>query len=124
MQNLYELLMGNDARERSRVCVETESGETFSYSALDEHSARMANLLVSCGIAPGDRVAVQVEKSPHAVFLYLACLRTGAVYLPINTVYTSEETDYFLADAQPKVMVCQPDRWEEISGLCRRLIPG
>ena len=119
MQNLYDILVGSETLERSRVCIETPLGQIFRYDDLDEQSARLANLLTSCGIVPGDRVAVQVEKSPQAVFLYLACLRAGAVYLPLNTAYTREETDYFLDDAQPKVMVCLPDRAEETANLCR-----
>jgi malonyl-CoA/methylmalonyl-CoA synthetase len=118
VQNLYDILVGSAASERSRVCIETPLGQSYTYGDLDEHSARLANLLTSCGVVPGDRVAVQVEKSPHAVFLYLACLRAGAIYLPINPAYTRDETDYFLDDAQPKVMVCPPKRFEEISGLC------
>ena len=124
MQNLYDILVGIEVSERLRVCIETPVGRSYSYGDLDEHSARLANLLTSCGVVPGDRVAVQVEKSPHAVFLYLACLRVGAIYVPINTAYTREETDYFLDDAQPKVMVCTPERFEEIASLCgRRNIP-
>jgi malonyl-CoA/methylmalonyl-CoA synthetase len=120
MQNLYDLLVSNKTSERSRVCIETPQGQTFTYGDLDESSARLANLLVSCGVAPGDRVAVQVEKSPQAIFLNLACLRAGAIYLPLNTAYTREETEYFLGDARPKVMVGTPERMEEIADLCRR----
>lgn len=120
MQNLYDMLVGGEPSERSRVCIETPLGQCYSYADLDEHSARLANLLVSCGIAPGDRVAVQAEKSPQAVFLYLACLRAGAIYLPLNPAYTGEETDYFLDDAQPKVMICAPDHSAEVANLCRR----
>ena len=118
-ENLYEILAGDTTRDRSRVCLETPAGQSFSYGDLDEHSGRLANLLVSHGIVPGDRVAVQVEKSPEAVFLYLACLRAGAVYLPLNPSYTREETDHLLGDAQPKAMVCQPERCEEMAGLSR-----
>ena len=56
----------------------------------------------------GDRVAVQVEKSPEAIFLYLACLRAGAIYLPLNTAYTRHEIEYFVTDAEPSVIVCRP----------------
>ncbi len=115
--NLYEKLIGSDAMDR--VCLETPWGETYSYSGVDECSGRLANLLISCGVAPGDRVAVQIEKSPQVVFLYLACLRVGAAYLPLNTVYTLEETGYFLGDARPKVVVCPPERREDAAGLCR-----
>ena len=119
-QSFYDIVAGNFPGDRSLACIETPDGQRFSYFNLDEHSAQMANLLASCGIVPGDRVAVQVEKSPQSVFLYLACLRTGAIYLPLNTAYTREELDYFLGDAQPKAMICQPERYEEIAELCRR----
>lgn len=125
MQNLYDILLGRETLERSCLCIETENGQSYSYGDLDEHAARFANLLTSCGIAPGDRVAVQAEKSPQAVFLYLACLRAGAIYLPINTANALEETEYFLADAQPKLMVCPPERAGHIANLCgRRGIPN
>jgi malonyl-CoA/methylmalonyl-CoA synthetase len=119
-QNIYELLIGGPPTERSLTCLEIPDGQSFTYGEVDEHSARIANLLASRGMVAGDRVAVQAEKSAHAVFLYLACLRTGAVYLPLNTSYTSEETSYFLADAQPQAMICQPERYEEALGLCRQ----
>ncbi len=111
--------MGIAPTERSLVCLEDPEGRSFTYGEVDEHSGRIANLLVSSGIVPGDRVIVQVEKSPQAVFLYLACLRAGAVYLPLNTSYTGEETSYFLADARPRIMICPPERYEEALGLCR-----
>ncbi len=115
--NLYESLIGGESLDR--VCLETPSGQTYSYGDADECSGRLANLLVSCGVAPGDRVAALIEKSPRAVFLYLACLRVGAAYLPLNTAYTLEETGYFLGDARPKVMIYPPERRAEVSSLCR-----
>ena len=93
-QNMYELLIGAPPAEPALACLETTSGQTFTYGDADGHSARMANLLAARGIVAGDRVVVQVEKSAQAVFLYLACLRAGAVYLPLNTSYTGEETRY------------------------------
>ena len=74
----------------------------------------------SAGVAPGDRVAVQVEKSPEAMLLYLACLRAGAVYLPLNTAYTPAEIDYFLGDAEPRVVVCDPAQQDAHRALGRR----
>ena len=62
------------------------------------------------GVKPGDRVAVQVEKTPEAVALYLACLRAGAVYLPLNTAYTIAELDYFVGDAEPALFVSAPGK--------------
>ncbi len=72
-------------------------------------SGRFANVLADAGVQPGDRVAMQTEKSPEALALYLACLRAGALFLPLNTAYTAAELDYFLGDAEPRVAVCAPD---------------
>ena len=78
-------------------------------------AARFAHVLVRHGVVPGDRVAVQVEKSPNALCLYLACLRAGAVYLPLNTGYTPSELAYFASDAEPKVFVCAGRNLEKVS---------
>ena len=91
-----------------KIFLETPAGTRTSYGDLLASCGRLANALVALGVKPGDRVAVQVEKSPEAVFLYLACLRAGAVFLPLNTAYTLAELDYFLGDAEPKVVVCGP----------------
>jgi malonyl-CoA/methylmalonyl-CoA synthetase len=119
-QNIYDLLIGGPATERSLACLEIPDGQSLTYADVDEYSARIANLLVSSGIRAADRVVVQVEKSAQAVFLYLACLRAGAIFLPLNTSYTCEETSHFLADAQPRAMICQPERYEEMLELCRQ----
>jgi malonyl-CoA/methylmalonyl-CoA synthetase len=74
----------------------------------DELTGRYAAFIQSLGLEPGDRVAVQVEKSVQAVMLYLACLRAGVVYLPLNTAYRESEIAYFLGDAAPKVFVHSP----------------
>ncbi|MDX0404910.1 AMP-binding protein [Sinorhizobium medicae] len=87
----------------------------WTYGDMLEHSGRLASALVSLGVQPGDRVAVQVEKSPEALMLYLACLRAGAVYLPLNTAYTLTELDYFFGDAEPRLIVCAPAAKEGIS---------
>jgi malonyl-CoA/methylmalonyl-CoA synthetase len=92
-------------------------GRQFSYGDLREQSARLANALVALGVRPGDRVAAQVEKSAEAIFLYLAALRVGAVFLPLNTAYTLHELDYFLGDAEPRVLVCDPARQPALQAL-------
>ncbi len=74
--------------------------------------AQIANVLVLSGVEPGDRVAVQVEKTVENLLLYLAVLRAGAVYLPLNTAYTLAELDYFIGDAEPKLVVCDPAKRE------------
>ncbi len=103
-----------------RLFVETEDGRRLSYGDADRMAARMANALVALGVAPGDRVAVQVDKSPEAIVLYLACVRAGAVYLPLNTAYTLAELEYFLTDAGPALVVCRPQAEAGISDLAAK----
>src|SRR5689334_15618746 len=94
----------------SRPFIETPDGTRISYSDAHALSGRMASLLVGLGVRPGDRVAVQVDKSAEALLLDLACVRAGAVLLPLNTDYKTAELDYFVGDAQPTVIVGKPDR--------------
>src|SRR5690606_16331845 len=70
---------------------------------------RHADVLRRLGCRPGDRVAVQVDKSLEAVFLYLGCIQAGCVYLPLNVAYTPDEVAYFLKDAGPRLFVCRPE---------------
>jgi malonyl-CoA/methylmalonyl-CoA synthetase len=85
-------------------------GATVSYGEAHEEAGRLARVLTTAGVARGDRVAVQIEKSPLAVSLYLACLRIGAVFLPMNPAYTDAEAAYVVADAEPAVVVRDPAR--------------
>ena len=84
--------------DKHKVAIETGAGKLYRYSNIFAATSRFANALVAGGVKPGDRVAAQVEKSPEALFLYLACLRAGAAYLPLNTAYTEPELDYFLRE--------------------------
>lgn len=88
---------------------------TISYGDLLALSARFAGAITSLGVKPGDRVAVQVEKSIEALMVYLACLRAGAVFLPLNTAYTPAEIEYFLTDAEPSLFLCDPSRAEALA---------
>ncbi|MCK0196511.1 malonyl-CoA synthase [Ancylobacter sp. 6x-1] len=92
----------------SRVFAETAEGAIVTYAELDRRTAQYANALVAMGLAPGDRVALQAEKSLEAVFVYLATVRAGGVFLPLNTAYTPPEIDYFLGDAEPAIFICDP----------------
>ena len=85
--------------------IRKRDGRVITYGEAFALSAQMANVMVSEGVVPGDRLAAQVEKSPDALILHLACLRAGAVYVPLNPAYTPAEIQYFLADAEPKVFV-------------------
>ncbi|QFI69231.1 malonate--CoA ligase [Sinorhizobium alkalisoli] len=104
------------ARPRAGFILEA-GGRSWTYSDMLDHSGRIASALDALGVRPGDRVAVQVEKSPAALMLYLACLRIGAVYLPLNTAYTLAELDYFIGDAEPRLVVCAPSAEEGVTRL-------
>jgi malonyl-CoA/methylmalonyl-CoA synthetase len=99
----------------------TIDGRRFSYADAERASARIARALLSAGVQPGDRVAMQVEKSAEAILLYLATLRVGAVLLPLNTAYTLHELEFFLRDAAPRVLVCAPARLAELEPLARQI---
>ncbi|MFO7484321.1 malonate--CoA ligase [Oceanibaculum nanhaiense] len=115
--NLYELFESRFPADRAELFIETGDGKRYSYADLESWSGRIANLLVALGVTPGDRIAVQVDKSPEAIFLYLACLRVGAAYLPLNTAYRQAEIEYFLTDAEPRIAVCRPGT-EDWVGAC------
>lgn len=107
-KNLYSLLSAHFPEDLSQCFIETAEAKAYSYGDLIAHSGRYGRLLSDLGVKKGDRVAVQVEKSPEAIFLYLGCLRIGAIYLPLNTAYKESEVAYFLGDAEPSVVVCRP----------------
>jgi malonyl-CoA/methylmalonyl-CoA synthetase len=119
--NLYALLAARFAGALDAVCLQLDGGTSYSYADLDAESARYANLLVSLGLKPGDRVAAQVEKSPQSIFLYLGCLRAGCVYLPLNTAYQQGEIGYFVGDAQPGAAFCRPEARPWFEGVPHRL---
>ena len=98
----------------SRTFLETPEGVSWTYADMAALSARYASALAGLGLQPGDRVAAQVEKSPEALMLYLGAIRAGAVFLPLNPAYTDAELDYFLADAEPKILVCDPARHAQL----------
>lgn len=107
--HLHDALLGARAGSDRAFLIAADGTET-SYAAIARQSARLANALVTAGVAPGDRVAMQVEKSATALTLYLAAVRAGAVFLPLNTAYTADEIGYFLNDARPALVVCDPSR--------------
>jgi malonyl-CoA/methylmalonyl-CoA synthetase len=103
--------------EASRTFAELPDGRKCAYGDVLDRSARFANALASLGVKPGDRVAVQVEKSVEAILLYIACVRAGAVFLPLNTAYTIAELAYFVGDAEPSLVVCDPARRDAIAAV-------
>ncbi len=111
--NLFDILARNIA-DPDATAIETLTAGTISYGDLIARTGRMANALTGLGVKPGDRVAVQVEKSVEAITLYLATVRAGAVFLPLNTGYTPAEIDYFIGDAEPAILVCDPVRQADL----------
>jgi malonyl-CoA/methylmalonyl-CoA synthetase len=120
-QNLYALFESRFPADRGRPLLLLDGGRQLSYADAAAGSARYASLLASLGLAPGDRVAVQVEKSPEALLVYLACLRAGLVYLPLNSAYQEGEVGYFLRDAEPRVVIAQPSSMAWLAPLAARL---
>lgn len=124
--NLFDILERGLA-DPNATAIETLEGQRISYADLIQRTGRMANALVTLGVQPGDRVAVQVEKSVQAIILYLATVRAGAVFLPLNTGYTPAEIEYFLGDATPAIFVCDPARADQlgpVAGNARLLTLG
>ena len=108
------------ARRPDRLFLRTADGRDTSYAALCERSGRIAAALMQRGVRSGDRVAVQVDKSAEAVFLYVACLRLGAVFVPINVANTPNEVEYYLRDSQPRVAIVRPHTRALIEPLARQ----
>jgi malonyl-CoA/methylmalonyl-CoA synthetase len=105
----------------ARLAIETQDGAHISYGDLIARAGQMANVLVARGVKPGDRVAVQVEKSVANIVLYLGTVRAGAVYLPLNTAYTLNELDYFIGDAEPSLVVCDPAKAEGLAPIAAKV---
>lgn len=120
LTNLYDFLSSGFPKNKTALAIETPDGRCYTYQDLQRASGRMANWLVSLGTKPGDRLAVQVEKSPEAVMLYLAALRAGLIFLPLNTAYRESEIGYFLEDAKPTVVVCSPENLAWVAPLAKQ----
>ena len=113
--NLFAALRAAFPQDLNAVAVETDQGLLYSWQDLERSTAMMANLLKSLDLPVGARVAMQVEKSVEAMVLYLATLRAGYVFLPLNTAYQSAEITYFIENAEPSVVVCSSKNFGWIS---------
>jgi malonyl-CoA/methylmalonyl-CoA synthetase len=113
--NLFAALRDAVPRALDAVAVETDNDLLYSWRDLDRATAMMANLLASLELPVGSRIAVQVEKSVEAMVLYLATLRAGFVFLPLNTAYQSAEIEYFIGNAEPAVVVCTTQNFGWVS---------
>ena len=118
--NLFSRLFDN-LDDPTRLAIETIDGQHISYGDLMGRAGQMANVLVDGGVKPGDRVAAQTEKSVAGLVLYLAAVRAGAVYLPLNTAYTLNELEYFITDAEPSLVVCDPAKADGIGAIAAKV---
>src|SRR3954447_9672287 len=118
--NLFSRLF-DKLDDPKRLAIEELDGTRISYADLIARAGQMANVLLSRGVKVGDRVAAQTEKSVAALVLYLATVRAGAIYLPLNTAYTLNELEYFIGDAEPSLVVCDPSRAEGIAKIAAKV---
>jgi malonyl-CoA/methylmalonyl-CoA synthetase len=119
-QPLYDILFAPLAT-RSAPFLHLPDGGALSGAAFHDLCARSAAALAACGVAPGDRVAVQVDKSVAALALYGGAVMAGAVFLPLNTAYTAPEVAYFVRDAEARLLICDPASAGALAGLAPRL---
>lgn len=106
--NLYTILTSRTLKQPEKPFLVVGESETITFGRMADTSMQVAGWLRACGVTKGDRVLVQLDKSPASVALYLGCLRVGAIYVPLNTAYTEKELDYFLEDADPAMVVASP----------------
>ena len=111
---LFDALLAAGAPEAPAIAA---GGRTLTYADLARETARWARTLTALSLKPGDRLAVQVEKSLENLLLYLGALKAGAVFLPLNPAYTAAELAFFVADAEPALLICDPARREEIAAI-------
>ncbi len=114
--NLYSLLRARFP-SGDALAIETPQGRIISYTQLDAGAAALASRLRSLGVQKGDRVLAQTQKSPEALMFYLACVRSGLIYIPLNTAYKRDELAYFIGDAEPVAIVCDPASVEGVRAL-------
>jgi malonyl-CoA/methylmalonyl-CoA synthetase len=118
--NLFSRLF-DGVDDLNRLAIETADGQRISYGDLVARAGQMANVLIERGVKPGDRVAAQTDKSVPGLVLYLAAVRAGAVYLPLNTAYTLNELEYFITDAEPSLVVCDPSKAQGIGTIAAKV---
>lgn len=118
-ENLFRVFRQRFAPRLTQPFLTTEDGRVMTYADLERVTARYAHRLGALGLIKGDRLVTQLDKTPETVCLYLACLRAGVVYVPLNTAYQPAEVDYFLGDAEPSAVVCRPQSAPQMAGLAR-----
>ena len=118
--NFFELIQQQMLESSQKTFLELHDSRSISFSDANRLSAQLANKLKELGLQPGDRVTAQTDKSAQAVLLYLACIRAGFIFHPLNTAYTLKELDHFLEDAQPNLFVCGSKRADDAIELTKK----
>ena len=118
--NFYDMFLAR-APHLDKLAFDAPDGGSLTYGDVFARAGRAANAMVALGVEPGDRVAVQIDKSPDMIVLALACLKAGAALLPLNTAYTLPELEYFLSDAVPALTVCRPASLAAVRDLAAKL---
>ena len=117
MGNLFSFYSGGFPEDLDQVFIEHTEGSFITYRDLLDQSEKYANGFEALGLQAGERVSIQVSKSPEAVFIYLACLRSNLIFHPLNTAYKEKELSFFLNDAKPSVFICEQDVSDKIASL-------
>jgi len=115
--NFYSLIEKIVQSKPTNVAIKSSAKQIISYRELDQQVSQYAHALDVLGVSPGDRIIGQVDKSLPSLFLYLACLKAGYIFVPLNTAYKATELMYFIADAEPRLFVTSCDRYDEVSAL-------
>jgi malonyl-CoA/methylmalonyl-CoA synthetase len=118
--NFYATLSAKFTHNLEKPFLTTPYGAPFSYGSIDALAAKIAGALLETGAQAGDRILVQVDKSPENVALYFAAMRAGLVYVPLNTAYTAEEVSYFLNNCEPAIFICDPDKKQVLTSVAKR----
>ena len=116
---LYDTLFGQH-HQNSAVFLQLPGGKTLSYADFLGMAAQYAGYLTQIGLNPGDRVAVQIEKSPEALAVYAACTQAGLVFLPLNTAYTADEVAYFVENSGAGIVLCDDRRRSNLTPVAAR----
>ena len=113
----FAALVKSQNKAPERLFIESDDNRSYSHADYWSLAGRLAHALRAGGVCQGDRVALQVEKSVEAVALFLACARLGAIFLPLNSAYTAAEVEYFLRDAEPALLICDPAKEQALAML-------
>ena len=117
MENLYLRYREGFPKDLSTPCIELKDGSIITYKDLEDQSSQYANGFSNLGLKPGDRISVQVNKSPEVLYIYLACLRSNLIFHPLNTAYKDHELSFLLEDADPALFICEKEVYEKIDSL-------